>query len=209
MKITHVNKLRVRSLSKSRKALASIVVVAIIVAVVVAVAAGAYLLTRDGSPSTNNPTQSPGTTVSPSSTDPVAGASSLQYSFSTTSTHDGATYTDDHICYVKNIGKSNQMLRLDTTYSGGSSTIYIVNGEQKKAWTYGVLGDDWISDDSAATLYGSALGICNNTFQVQLRVLASWSGSGEYIYNDPVNEETVRFYNIMVNPDLPDTLFTH
>jgi preprotein translocase subunit SecG len=129
----------------------------------------------------------------------VAGASSLQFSEDvTTSGGTKTTYT----YMAKNIGTSNAMLRVEWTDSQGSY-IYIVNGAQQQVWisTNGV----WTDYSSYFSDYWSTW---NSTFTGLQSSLSHWSGSGDYTQTD-TNGDTVRIYNIVVNPSLADSLFQH
>jgi hypothetical protein len=206
----------------SRKTLLAVILIVIIV---VAAVAGAYLLTRGGSSSTN-PTPSPGATTSPSasvspgsttspsasvspgsstpspSPNPVAGASSLQFSVSyTTSTQTMFAYTYS----AKNIGTPNMMMRIEGTFSNDSSNMIImINGAQQTYWVYS--DGEWTDMSS---IYTSQYDSWNATLQGYETSLLAWAGTGEYTYTLPGTDETMRIYNIAVNPTLADSLFQH
>jgi hypothetical protein len=187
----------------SRKTLIAAIVIAI---VVVAAVVGAYLLMRgSNAPSNNNATPSPGTTATPSSgtpspsqTNAVGTASSLQFSISVT--HAGAaqgTYT----YMAKNAGTSNLMIRVEMTDTEGNAFIYIVNGAQQKAWMYS--GGQW-TDLSAS--FSSQWSNWDSAWVGYRDNLAGWAGVGDWTYTAP-NGDSVRYYNISVNPSLADSLF--
>jgi hypothetical protein len=187
----------------SRKTL---IAVAVIVIVAVAAVAGAYLATRGVSPSPSvTPTPTPSAAVTPTPTptptatsNGVATASSLQFSVDVSS---GGTLQETYTYYIKNIGTSNAMFRVEGTGSQGNF-VYIINGAQQKAWVYenGAWTDlssefstQWSSWSSAFTGYK------NN--------LVNWPGYGDWTYTAP-DGTTVRLYDITVNPSLADSLFS-
>jgi hypothetical protein len=187
--------------------------------VVVGAVAGAYLATRGPSAgSNNNPTPSPGTTSnaspsaittptpssntpSPSQTNAVGTASSLQFSIDITSAGVAqGTYT----YMAKNAGTNNLMLRIEMKDTNGATTfIYIVNGAQQKAWMYD--GTTW-TDLSAS--FSTQWSSWDSAFAGYQNSLAGWAGLGDYTYTAP-NGDSVRYYNIAVNPTLADSLFQH
>ncbi len=202
----------------SRKTLmAAIIIVIIVVAAVV----GAYLLTRSGSPS-SNPTPAPGTTATPApgttatpapgttptpgtgtpspSQNPYVGATSIQFSVSfTTGTETSFAYTYS----AKNIGTPNMMMRIEGTF-GNDTMVYIINGVQQKMWINS--GGEWID---MSTDFSTQWDSWNQTWQGYETSLAEWAGTGEYTYTYPGTGETLRIYNIAVNPELADSLFQH
>lgn len=167
----------------NRKTMIALGVIAIIV---VAVVAGVILATRGG--------------VGGGGTGgDVAGASSLQFSADVTAGGVKTTYTYS----AKNIGTSNAMLRIEWT-SSGADNIYIINGAQKQAWIYG--DGVWTNYSDFYSEYWSDW---NSTFTGIRNSFAShWSGS-DYTYTDPSTGDTVRIYNVSVNPSLADSLFEH
>jgi hypothetical protein len=207
----------------SRKTLmAAIIIVIIVVAAVV----GAYLLTRSGSPS-NNPTPAPGTTPtpapgttaspgatvspgataspgsgtpSPSQTNPYTGATSIQFSVSYTT---GGQTSYAYTYSAKNIGTPNMMMRIEGTFSS-ESMIYIINGAQQKLWINS--GGEWID---MSTEFSTQWDSWNQTWQGYETSLAEWAGTGEYTYTYPGSGDTLRIYNIAVNPELADSMFQH
>jgi hypothetical protein len=158
----------------------------IIVIIVVAVVVGVILATRGGG-------------GGGSTGGNVAGASSLQFSADVTAGGTLTTYTYS----AKNIGTSNAMLRIEWTGTEGN-TIYIINGAQKQAWLYE--NGQWNNLSDYFTTYWTQW---NSTFTGFKSNLIHWSGSGDYTYTDPNNGDTIRIYNISVNPSLADSLFEH
>lgn len=165
----------------NRKTMIALAVIAIIV---VAIVVGVILATRGGGGGTGGD---------------VAGASSLQFSADVTSGGTLATYTYS----AKNIGTSNAMIRIELT-SGSENTIYIVNGAQKQAWIYE--NGAWTNLTDYFTDYWTQW---NSTLTGFTNNLSHWSGSGDYTYTNPSTGDTVRIYNISVNPSLADSLFQH
>jgi hypothetical protein len=100
---------------------------------------------------------------------------------------------------AKNVGTSSMMIRVEI--SNGYNVIDIVNGAQQKAWEYS--GDQWqdLSDTFSAQWDAWKL-----TWQGYRDNLADWTGAGDWTYTDP-NGDTVRIYDITVNPSLADSLF--
>ena len=187
---------------RSRKSLIAAIVIAV---VVVAAVVGAYLImSGPGAGSNNNATPSPGTTATPSSgtsspsqTNAVGTASSLQFSveFRQAGAIQG-TYT----YMAKNVGTSNEMIRVETTDNESRTFIYIVNKAQQKAWTY---SDGQWQDVSA--LYSTLWSTWGESFASYTLNIAGWTG-GDYTYTAP-NGDSLRYYNIAVNPALADSLF--
>lgn len=219
-----------RKLHENKRGLSTILIAGIIIAIIVIVGAGAYVFSTQNSnplasPSpttppqgTSPPTEAPTATASntaptataastPSATPTasatakpnVAGASSLQYSISAT---ENGVSQGSYTYSGKNIGTNNFMLRIEFTDTDGSQTIYIVNGQLQKSWSYS--DGEW-NDLSAA--YQMQYTTWNQAWQGYVTSLQAWSGLGDYSYTQ--GGTTVRIYNINVNPSLADSLFTH
>ena len=169
----------------NRKTMVVLVVIAIIV---VAAVVGVLLATRGGGGSGGG---SGGTSV--------AGASSLQFNADIAV---NATTTYKYTYYAKNIGTSNAMVRVEI--SDGISMIEIVNEAQQQAWV--CENGAWTNATGSFSNYWSAI---NSGFASTKSELSNWSGSGSYTYTDPTTGYSIRFYNIVVNPSLPDSLFEH
>jgi hypothetical protein len=216
---------------RSRKTLIALILIILIVVVAV----GAYLATRGtgnnpnpsatptptpitgvtstatpitGVTSTATPigeaTPTPTPTAKPTSSGGgtnVAGASSLQFTATMTNSSGGSegTYTYS----AKNAGTSNLMIRIEYSDPSGDNFIYIVNGALQQAWVE--TGGQWTDLSSA---FSSQWSTWNTAFTGYTGSLASWSGVGDYSYSSP-SGETVRIYNISVNPSLADSLFEH
>jgi len=162
--------------------LKTMIALGVILIIVVAIVVGVILATRGGGTGGN-----------------VAGASSLQFSADITTSGTLTTYTYS----AKNIGTSNAMLRIEGTEAQGNF-IYIVNGAQKQAWIYE--NGQWTDLTGYFTEYWTQW---NSTFTGLRSDLSHWSGSGDYTYTDPSSGDTIRIYNIKVNPSLADSLFQH
>jgi hypothetical protein len=199
-----------------------IVVALLIVIIVVSAGVLVYLATRPSS--TGSPTPTPtgtatptptgtgatptptGTaTPTPTQTNPVAGASSMKFSVSYTSGNASHPLLFGYTYSAKNIGTSNMMMRIEGVFSeDGETMIYIVNGALQQAWMYS--DGEWMDLSSAFTSQWSNW---NSTWQGYESSLAGWAGSGEYTYTYPTTGDTLRIYDIQVNPALADSLFTH
>jgi hypothetical protein len=186
---------------KPRKTLLAGIIVAIIVVAVV-VTAVALTMNNLGTFSNTNP-PSPGTisTPNPGQTNNVAGASSLK--FSVTYTQKDSTPIYAYTFNAKNIGTQNMMFRVEGTFSSDSQNIiYIINGVQQKAWMYS--GNQWTDlSDSFSDQWSQWDSLWNGYFNS----LTNWSGIGDYTYTSPSSGDTLRLYDVQVNPQLPDSLF--
>jgi hypothetical protein len=197
-----------KNLRNNRAAISKMLIVAVVVVIIIiAAAAGAYyfLGQNPASPSTNptatptgNPTETPGETTSPSSSTDVAGASSLQYSVSLT--QDGVVQ-GSYTYYGKNAGTDNFAMRIEYQDQDGTG-VYIFNEGTREAWTNA--GDQWVDMSS---YFDSQFQMWDNLWTGYVNNLASWAGTGDYSYS--ANGNTVRIYDISVNPPLADSLFTH
>jgi len=189
---------------KSNKKMIAILLIVILV--VVAVGVAAYLLSQNPANPNNgdNPTATPtgtpsGSTPTPTSTGgDIEGASSLKYSVSQT---ENGVLQGTYTYQGKNAGTANFMMRIDATDSEGDRT-FIFNGAQRKAWVYA--SGEWtdISD-----FYDMQYELWNTLWGAYTTNLQAWSGVGDYTYTDGAN--TVRIYDVSVNPALPDSLFEH
>jgi hypothetical protein len=191
----------------------TLIIVAIVVIVVVVVGVGVYVVTYGSgiSPTASaTPTPTATSAVGPTSsgtapptpsgavpTD-VAHASSLQYTYSVTNSS-GLQSTETH--YMKNIGASNLMIRIEVTYPSGTTEVTIVNGALQKMWT--ATNGEWT--DISSTL---SMNDWNNEFATVELGLKGWSGVGDWTYTDP-NGNIFEFTSVVVNPSLPDSMFTH
>ena len=129
----------------------------------------------------------------------VSGAKSLQFTVKTTG---GSTPSVEYTYYGKNIGGSNLDIRVEYT-SSSFNYVYIINGALKKVWVE--TNGQWLDLSSQ---YQSQAASWGTTFDDYRTFLLSYGGSGSYTYHS-TNGETVQYTNIVANPSLPDSLFTH
>jgi len=91
---------------------------------------------------------------------------------------------------------------MEGTFSSDSSNvIYIVNGAQQKAWMYS--SNQWIDLSDG---FASQWSTWSSTWEGYLKDLTNWSG-GDFTYTSPVSGDTVKIYDVQINPQLPDSLF--
>ena len=127
----------------------------------------------------------------------VSGASSLQFKvFMDPADGDNIDYTYS----VKNAGTSSLMMRIEMQVSG-ESFIYIINGAQEKVWMYS--GDQWMD---FSEMYPTYWDTWNSAWQGYHDILIDWTGVGDWTYTTP-NGDSVRIYDITINPSLPDSMF--
>lgn len=164
-------------------------IIAAAVFAVVAGVAGVYFATRGGGGGGGG---GGGTTPD------IAGASSLQFSVDITGGESAGTYK----YMAKNIGTSSMMIRVEIASAEGD-VIYIVNGAQQKAWGYS--GGEWID---LSDTYSDQWDAWNAMWVGYRDSLLDWTGTGDWTYTDSQGN-SVRVYNIAVNPSLADSLFQH
>lgn len=165
----------------------TLVIAVIVVVAVVAVGIGVYLATQSGGGGGGGGT-----------TPDVAGASSLQFSVDITGGESQGTYK----YMAKNIGTSSMMIRVEITSADGD-VIYIVNGAQQKAWGYS--GGEWVD---LSDTFSDQWDAWNSMWVGYKESLVDWTGTGDWTYTDPQGN-SVRVYDIAVNPSLADSLFQH
>lgn len=213
---------------KNRFALSKILIVVIVVAVVVVIGIGAFLLSNQNqnnpnpeptstptqstttsvqptistSPTTSSitPTQTPTLTpaATPSSSISVSEASSLQYRVSLI---ENGQLMERYTYYGKNIGTTNFMMRIEHE-NADSGGVIIINGAQQKAWS----NTDGVWEDNSA-MFSMQYNTWNTLWQGYLTHLGAWSGVGEVSYTEGAT--TVGISQIIVNPNLADSLFEH
>ncbi len=194
----------------NKKALSQTILIVAIVVVVVAVAGGAaaiYLTQNQAAEPNTSPTPTPQASTTPSdSTTPtpssgtsadIATANSVKFSVSLTENGTTRTYTYQG----KNAGSNSFMMRIDYT-EGSDSTIFIFNEVQHKAWTYA--GGAWVDISS---YFDSQFTTWDNLWNSYITSLTAWTGSGDYSYTQ--GGQTIRIFDIQVNPTLADSLFEH
>ena len=199
--------------SSPKKDSRKLIVVALLLVIII-VSAGVlfYLATKPsstGSPTptpTGTATPTPIGTATPTPTPSggganVAGASSLQYTVSVTNSSGASLGTWTY--YAKNAGTSNLMIRIEfADPSSGGNFVYIINGALQQAWMES--GGEWTDLSSA---FASQWSSWNSTFTGYQNQLAGWAGVGDYTYT--AGGDTVRIYDVAVNPSLADSLFQH
>jgi hypothetical protein len=170
------------------KTMYAIVAVVIVVIVVAAVGAYVYLYSGGGGGGGGGTTED---TYVPGN------ATSLQFSVDVTPASGEASTTT---YYAKNLGGTEAMVRVEIVVPDYGTLVYIVNGADQMAWNNGTgtwtdvssdftnQWDDWVP-----------------TFQSYQDSLVSWA-SGDYTYTAD-NGDSVRIYDIIVNPTLADSLF--
>ena len=189
----------------NQKGISKLVIVVIIVVAVLVVGIVAYLGMSGGGGGSggggsgggngdggNGGDGNGGTTVD------VAGATSLKFSVSVTQAGVGqevATYS------VKNAGTDSAMMRIDMTDASGENYVYIINGAQEKVWIYSE--DEWTDLSIAYTTYWDTW---NSAWEGYRDSLSDWTGLGDWSYTSP-DGDSVRIYDINVNPSLADSLF--
>lgn len=149
--------------------------------------------TNDGGTTDTGSQDNGGTTVD------VEGASSLQFKV-TMDPADGDNI--DYTYSVKNAGTSSLMMRIEMQ-SAGESFIYIINGVQEKVWMSS--DGEWID---FSDMYPTYWETWNEAWQGYHNSLVDWTGVGDWTYSTP-NGDSVRIYDITVNPSLPDSMFEH
>ena len=81
--------------------------------------------------------------------------------------------------------------------------IYIINGALEKVWAYS--DGEWIELSEFFPTYWDTW---NSAWQGYRTNLLDWTGYGDWTYTTP-NGDSVRIYNISINPSLSDSLFQH
>jgi hypothetical protein len=166
---------------------------------VIAVVAVAVIALSLNSFSTFTNTNPSAGSSNPNPSQDIQQASSLKFSMSSTGTSESYAYTLE----AKNIGTQDMMLRVEGTLPGVSqNVIYIINGVQQKAWMYS--NGQWIDISST---YSDQWSTWTSLFNRYVSDLSNWSGEGDYSYTNPSTGETLRIYDIQVNPQLPDSAF--
>jgi hypothetical protein len=173
----------------NKKGISTLVIVAIVVIIIVVAGIAAYVLYSGGG-------GEPEATPTPTSSSPVEGATSMRFDVNAT-TESGLEI--DRFT-AKNLGTSNILIRVDQTDAQGNNFVYLMNETAQTAWANAM--DTGFVDDSAnfASYWDSTL-IGNAALNNYMTALAGWSGSGDY------NGDSYVIYNIVVNPDIPDSAF--
>jgi hypothetical protein len=129
----------------------------------------------------------------------VEGASSMQFKVSVDPA-DSESVTYEYM--IKNAGTSSHMMRIEME-SAGEEFIYIINGAQEKVWM--CTDGEWME---FSEMYQSYWETWNSAWQGYRTNLLDWTGYGDWTYTTP-DGDSVRIYDINVNPSLSDSLFQH
>ena len=164
-------------MAKKKKNTKLIVAAILVTIVVAAVVAGVYFVMSRGGA--------------------VATASALKFNVKISYNE---TTLGDYVYRAKNVGTSNMTIRIETNSSDGKKIVYIVNGAQRKAWVYS--SDEWRDYSDAFTTQWATR---SSEMKEYTGKLAGWT-SGDLTYTN-TKGETVRIFNIAVNPSLDDSLF--
>jgi len=175
-----------------KKGISKLVIVVIAVIVLLVVGVAAYWTM--GSGGGDGVVDDGGTTVD------VAGASSLQYKVSVNLVEDSESM--EYTYMIKNAETSDMMMRIEME-SSDESFIYIINGAQEKVWVYSE--GEWMDLSDFFPTYWDTW---NSAWEGYRTNLLDWTGVGDWSYTTP-NGDTVRIYDINVNPSLADSLFQH
>jgi hypothetical protein len=166
-------------------------IVAVLVAVIVVAGVGIVLFNSKGTTRTVD----------------VAKASSLQ--FSVDDTVQGVTAT--YYFAGKMIGASNLTVRVDMPIANSGNYSYLFNFGEQKTWNSTDGGITWT--DVSSDVANQWDGCWGPLWTSYVKNLGSWNGTGDYTYisdnelNSMTSGNTIRIYNISVNPTLPDALF--
>lgn len=191
----------------NQKGISKLVLVVIVVVVLVVVGVAAYWTMGNGGDGDGGDSDganggvadnggdgvedSGGTTVD------VAGASSLQFKVTVTSAEMGS---EEYTYMIKNAGTSSLMIRVEMESSSGDNMVYIINGAEQKAWVYS--DGEWVDLSTAFQTYWDTW---NSAWEGYRTNLGDWTGVGDWTYTS--NGNTIRIYDITVNPSLADSLF--
>ena len=101
---------------------------------------------------------------------------------------------------MKNIGQPNFKLSVDFITEDGEEEKIIADKGLNRIWKLDP-ETGWEELPSITIPYFEAMAL---NFQSQLRY---WDGRDPYIFTNPDTGQTITISNILVNPDLPDSLF--
>lgn len=187
-------KRRLNGLLLCGKGISKLLGVVIVAVVLVIVVAGAYWALSGGGGGNGNNGNGDGTSVD------INGASSLQFSVRVTPSGMGS---EEYSYMIKDAGTSNLKMRVEWDSSSGDEYIYIINGEEQKVWVY--INNEWME---VSNLFQSYWDTWNSAWEGFRDELQDWTGAGDWSYTTP-NGDSVRIYDITVNPSLSDSLFQH
>jgi len=164
----------------NQKGIAPLIIAAIVVVVaVVVVGAGVYVVRQGGGAGG------------------VTSASSLDIKVD--ATYQGQTQTTRY--RVKNINTSNDKYRIDGYSAGQIVYTWIVNATDQTIYYKSGSTGEWENYSDNFQQYFQSY---KQFFQGYQMNLSGWAGGD---YNFTVGDVQVRIYDIVVNPDLPDSLF--
>ncbi len=197
----------------NQKGISKIVVVGIIVVILVVSAVGVYLAMSgdgddngnngDGNDTTNGDTTN-GETENGDNGDTVeqendvAGANSLQFKVSVDPADSESV---DYTYMIKDANTSDMMMRVEMD-TAGEEMIYILNRPQQKVWVYS--GGQWMDFSNTYQTYWDTW---NSAWEGYRTNLLDWTG-GDWTYTTP-DGDSVRIYDIDIDPSLADSLFQH
>lgn len=137
----------------------------------------------------------------------VAKATSLQ--FTVNDTVQGVTAT--YYFAGRNIGTSNLTVRVDLPVAGSDNYSYVFNFGEKKNWNSTDGGTTWT--DATSDLVNQWDGCWGPLWTSYVKNLGNYNGTGDYTYisnselNNMTTGNTIKIYNISVNPRLQNSLF--
>ena len=154
----------------------------------------------NGGTTENGGTENGGTTENGGGTEvDVGGASSMQFKVSVDPADEESV---EYEYMIKNAGTSSLMMRVEMK-SADEEFIYIINGAQETVW---ICSDgEWME---FSELYQTYWEMWNTAWQGYHTSLLDWTGYGDWSYTTP-DGDSVRIYDIHVNPSLSDSLFQH
>lgn len=199
-----------------QKGISKIVIVGIIVAILVVSAIGVYwAMSGDGDDSengdggidtTNGETENGGNggTVDNGNGEDgeadvgVEGANSLRFKVTVDPVDSESV---EYTYMIKNAETSNMMMRVEME-SAGEEFVYILNRPQQKVWVYSA--GQWMDFSNTYQTYWDTW---NSAWEGYRTNLLDWTG-GDWAYTTP-NGDSVRIYDIDIDPSLADSLFQH
>jgi hypothetical protein len=182
----------------SRKMLiVALLLIIVIVSAVVLVVVFMGAANPNASPSGQNSNAPNTTPSSQTGANAIGNANSLKFSVAYTSASNNELSGFSYTWSSKNMGTDDMMVRIEGTIAGQQMS-YIINGKLEKAWVSS--GGDWMEVPD----FGDEWDTWDDTWQSYEDELGDWTG-GDQTYS--LGGDTVRIYNIEINPNLPDSLF--
>jgi hypothetical protein len=161
---------------------------------------GGTTTTTHGGGGTTTTTHGGGGTTTTTHGGGVGGATSLTCTVDVTSENFSGTM----MLKAKNIGTDELKIREEGTiqYMGTTQDIiYIINGEQRKAWM--CTDGQWMDVSASFSTYWDEL---SGSFNESMGQMSGWTG-GDITYTEPTTGYSYRIYDIVLNPVLDDSLF--